>query len=66
MIELVFVACLTAVPATCEERAMQFTDVTLITCALGAQPQLAEWIEQHPGWRIERWTCKPLEDSFDI
>ena len=66
MIELIFVVCLTTAPATCEERAMQFTDVNLTTCSLGAQPQLAQWIEEHPGWRIERWTCQPLDGSFDI
>jgi hypothetical protein len=60
MIELVFVACLSAQPATCENRAMQFTDVSVTTCTLGAQPQLAQWVNEHPGWLIRRWTCQPL------
>ena len=59
MIELVFVACLSAAPMTCERQAMQFIDMTTTTCTLGAQPTLAQWVGQHPGWRIARWTCRP-------
>jgi hypothetical protein len=60
MIELVFVVCLSADPTTCERRALQFTDVSTTTCALGAQPELARWAGEHPGWRIQRWTCRPV------
>ena len=54
MIELAFIACLSAAPASCEERALQFSDVTLMACNYGAQPQLAKWVNEHPGWRIQR------------
>jgi hypothetical protein len=26
-----------------------------------AQPQLALWVEEHPGWTIQRWTCRPRD-----
>lgn len=65
MIELVFVVCLSASPTSCEDRAMQFSDVSLMACTLGAQPHLAQWINEHPGWQIQRWTCQPLELGID-
>lgn len=65
MIELVFIVCLSAEPATCESRAMQFTDLSLTTCTLSAQPQLAQWVSEHPGWLIRRWTCQPLRLDRD-
>lgn len=66
MIELAFVVCLNAEPDTCEHRAMQFNDISVISCTLAAQPELARWVEEHPGWRIQRWTCRPLQPGFDI
>lgn len=65
MIELVFVACLGAAPADCEQRRMSFVDLTLITCTLAAQPQLAQWASDHPGWRIRCWTCQPMGAGRD-
>lgn len=65
MIELVFVACLSAAPTTCERRAMQFADLTPAACTMGAQPELARWVGEHPDWRIQRWTCQPLGAGRD-
>lgn len=65
MIELIFVVCLSAVPTTCERRAMQFMDITVMTCNFGAQPELARWASEHPGWRIQRWTCQPAQPGTD-
>lgn len=59
MIELLFVVWLDASPTTCERRAMQFVDVSPMACAMGAQPLLAQWAEEHPGWQVRRWTCQP-------
>ena len=58
MIELVFLACLSSQPEVCEDRAMQFTDLSLMTCLLGAQPQLARWQGEHPDWTVQRWRCQ--------
>lgn len=58
MIELVFLACLSSQPEICEEKALQFTDLSLMTCLMGAQPQLALWQGDHPGWTVQRWTCR--------
>jgi len=60
MIELVFIACLAAQPATCEERALTFVDTPgVMDCLFTAQPRLARWSESHPDWRIARWRCGP-------
>lgn len=66
MIELAFVVCLSVSPTVCEDRALQFTDVSMTSCAMAAQPELARWIGEHPGWRIHRWTCQPVGASRDI
>lgn len=66
MIELIFVACLSAIPTTCERRAMQFTDVTVMTCTFGAQPELARWVNEHPGWQIRRWTYQAMRPGSDV
>lgn len=65
MIELVFVVCLSAEPATCERRSLQFADVTPTTCVLEAQPELARWVGEHPGWRVQRWTCRSMDLGRD-
>lgn len=58
MIELLFVACLSTAPDECREQSLLYTDVTPMACMMGAQPQLAEWTNQHPGYTIERWKCR--------
>lgn len=58
MIELVFTACLASSPAVCEERSLTFIDVSPMTCMMGAQPQLAKWVESHPKWKVSGWKCR--------
>lgn len=67
MIELAFIACLAAEPSACEKKSLTFTDVSPMTCMIGAQPTLAEWATSHPKWRIARWTCRiGLDGAKDI
>lgn len=65
MIELIFVACLSAAPTTCERGALQFTDITVTACTFGAQPELARWAGEHPGWSIRRWSCRAMRLGSD-
>lgn len=59
MIEIVFVACLTATPDVCRERSLTYAEtMTPQACLMRAQPQLAVWAETHPKWRIARWKCQ--------
>lgn len=58
MIELLFVACLAGAPDDCEERSLLFTDVSPMQCLMGAQPELAKWVETHPNQQIRSWRCQ--------
>ncbi len=58
MIELVFLACLAAAPEDCEDRTLQFVDMSMMACVMSAQPLLAQWVNEHPGWVVRRWTCQ--------
>lgn len=59
MIELVFVACLKTMPSRCEERSLAYLpEMTLFSCMIQAQPQLARWAEMHPGLTVSRWSCQ--------
>ncbi len=58
MIELLFVTCLSVSPTDCQERSMLFTDITPMTCMMGAQPEMAKWATQHPKWQVARWKCQ--------
>lgn len=59
MYELFFIACLIGEPNRCEEKALQYVEIpSAMACMIGAQPQLAEWVERHPKWRIAKWSCR--------
>ncbi len=61
MIELVFVACLTAQPAACQEyRFLQMEGSNTHSCMMQAQAQLAQWNEQRPKMSIRRWSCQQV------
>lgn len=57
--ELVFVVCLSTEPAVCESKVLQFSDTSVMVCVMSAQPVLAQWTSEHPGWTVQRWTCRP-------
>ncbi|AUC56096.1 MAG: hypothetical protein ACU0CC_08615 [Sagittula sp.] len=66
MIELLFVTCMATAPGdmdTCRERSLVFTDVTPMACMMGAQPQLARWVNEHPNERIQSWKCRTVDHS---
>lgn len=59
MIELIFIACLVSAPDRCEEKGLQFVDLpSPMACMMLAQPQLAQWAESHPRWRVAKWRCR--------
>jgi hypothetical protein len=61
MIELIFTACLLTQSDTCKEDRLIYTDITPITCMMGAQAQLAEWSNGHPGWAVASWRCEAVD-----
>lgn len=59
MIELLVVVCLSAAPDRCEERSVGlYPDLSLLTCVMQGQPEIAAWIDRHPELRVQRWTCR--------
>ncbi|GAA0296015.1 hypothetical protein [Rhodovulum strictum] len=66
MIELVFVACFGLAQneqGACEERSLIYTDITPMTCMMGAQPELAKWVATHPNWTVANWKCRYLNTA---
>lgn len=60
MIALVFVTCLSSEPGNCQEHSLLYQDVSAMSCMLGAQPELAKWTVEHPGWQINSWSCRMI------
>jgi len=61
MIELIFAVCLQVGlnHQQCKEVTLLYTDVSPLACMLGAQAELAKWVESHPNWVIAGpWKCK--------
>ncbi len=60
MIELVFIVCLKANPAACEERTLPHLAEMggPMACVMQAQPELAEWSNSHPAFQIAKWKCQ--------
>lgn len=61
MIELLFAACLSGAPVTCEDRSIWFIDTSTEECQSKASGQLTKWSAVNPGWEVTRWTCAPIE-----
>jgi hypothetical protein len=67
MIELVFVACLIAEPARCEQRAIPaLLDVTEQQCMSVSQQLLAAWAGRNDGYRVRSWTCREVGGYVDL
>ena len=64
ILELAFVVCSTTSPIHCEEKSLLFTDeISVFACTMGAMPQLAKWIEEHPKWQIKKWKCRSFKSE---
>jgi hypothetical protein len=61
MIELIVSVCLIADPLRCKDITLIFDgeSVSPMQCMMGAQPEIAKWIDEHPKWALKRWTCQP-------
>ena len=59
LIDLVVLACALASPGACHEYHLMVQSAgSLRTCAMQAQPYLAQWIGEHPDLRVARWHCE--------
>jgi hypothetical protein len=58
LVDLIFIACSLASPTSCHEQHLLFqSQGSLKACVMQAQPYLAQWVGEHPGFRIARYHC---------
>lgn len=55
---IVMSVCMLANAQTCREERIDIRGPAL-ACLVQAQPAVAEWSGDHPGWRVASWKCKP-------
>nr|WP_111298311.1 hypothetical protein [Paracoccus saliphilus] len=65
MIEMLISACalsaqLASPPQQCRDFSLLFDarEVSMITCMIHGQTQVARWKDAHPQWNIRRWQCR--------
>jgi hypothetical protein len=59
MIKIVATICSLAAPDDCLEQMVtssSFADISMVACMMGV-PQLADWMKEHPGYRLAKWKC---------
>lgn len=61
MLELLVSVCLIDEPSRCKDVSLTFSveSMTPMQCMMGAQPEVAKWIDEHPKWVAKRWSCAP-------
>lgn len=61
MIAIVLSACLAGDPGQCRTfKIPLMPDVSPEMCAMYAPPHFGAWAEDHPGWTIKSWHCRPV------
>jgi len=40
------------------QRRERYAGLPQIACAIHAQQVAAEWVAEHPGWRVSGWRCR--------
>jgi hypothetical protein len=60
VIELLVAVCLIDHPSTCKDVSLVYSAeaLTPMQSAMKAQPEIAKWISEHPGWVTKRYTCR--------
>ncbi len=66
MISLILVVCLSATPDVCREERPLVEITTPMVCLVQGQQVAAEWIEEHPKWRLQGWRCQFGQRQKDI
>jgi hypothetical protein len=59
--EVILTICMVSNQLSCAEKRFPFdSDGSPIQCAM-AQPAIAAWIGDHPGWFVRRWSCESAD-----
>ena len=61
MIELLVAVCQINNPTTCKDVSLIYSAeaLTPMQCVMRAEPEIAKWINEHPGSQTKRFTCRP-------
>ncbi|QBX33934.1 hypothetical protein E4L95_22275 [Paracoccus liaowanqingii] len=56
MLELIIIACL---HGQCREFSNLYdpAEVSMLTCMMSGQTEVARWQQAHAGWQVKRWRC---------
>lgn len=66
MLAIILSTCLVNEPAVCRNHRIPIeSQISAIQCMMNAPPYVAKWSEEHPGWRVVRWECRPA-NQHDI
>jgi hypothetical protein len=58
LVDLILLACSLANANACHEYHVLFQSAgPLEACTIRAQPYLAQWVGEHPNYRVTRWRC---------
>ena len=58
LIDLILLACTIASPTSCHEfHVLLQSSGSLQACMMQAPPYLAQWVGEHPSYRVARWRC---------
>ena len=58
MLELILIVCLSGEPERCETIYLrQDQPASMMQCLFNGAKQAAQWAEEHPGYRVKRWSC---------
>jgi hypothetical protein len=62
MIELLMVVCFASSPHHCKDEKLVFAEagLTVYTCAMRGQIEIAKWANSHPNWRVHGYKCGKL------
>lgn len=68
MIEIAASVCLWNEPGHCRDIALTFEaeTITPYSCIFYGQGELAKWAEEHPGWRVAKFTCRPAGQTAKL
>jgi hypothetical protein len=64
---LVLSACLVDDPNKCKDMELVYADdISPMQCVMGAQPEIAKWVEEHPKWTVKKWKCKTQQQQVKL
>lgn len=58
LVDLILLVCSLSNPSACGERHVLLqSSGSLQACMMQAPPFLAQWVEEHPNYGVQRWRC---------